>query len=156
MARQVHHHPLAPQIREQVSRELLGLREDYPQARFATLTACDDPHEFQPWLGEVTDTGGQVLCVGESHAEVVDDTDVPVVDDLCTWLGYEDFRALAAEVYGEPGFFPDTVLANPGRAWEQHQFTYVFDLDRLGEFSGLAGSNRAGSPASGGPAQAPG
>lgn len=120
-------------IRAQTKKELLEIRVKFPKATFAHIEAEGRAHEFHPYLTQATDTADKPLCISEFYAELTD-SNLPVVDDVLTWLGYEDFLALAQEVYGQPGHFPSSVLANPGRTWANGVHTYIFNLDALAAY----------------------
>lgn len=117
-------------IRAQTKKELLEIRVQFPNAVFAHIEAEGRAHEFHPYLTQATDASGTPLCTSEFNAELTD-SDLPVINDVLTWIGYEDFLALAQEVYGQPGHFPSSVLANPGRTWANGVYSYVFNLDAL-------------------------
>lgn len=120
-------------IRAQTKKELLEIRVKFPKAAFAHIEAEGRAHEFHPYLTQATDTAGKPLCTSEFYAELTD-SNLPVVDDVLTWIGYEDFLALAQEIYGQPGHFSSSVLANPGRTWANGVHTYIFNLDALATY----------------------
>lgn len=120
-------------VRAQTKKELLEIRMEFPNAAFVHIEAEGRAHEFHPYLTQATDVSGNPLCTSEFNAELTD-TNLPVVSDVLTWIGYEDFRALAQEVYGQPGHFLSSVLANPERTWANGLHIYVFDLDALAAY----------------------
>lgn len=117
-------------VRAQTKKELLEIRAAFPNAAFVHIEAEGRAHEFHPYLTQATDASGTPLCTSEFNAELTD-SNLPVVRDVLTWIGYEDFCALAQEVYGQPGHFPSSVLANPGNTWANGVHIYVFNLDAL-------------------------
>lgn len=120
-------------VRAQTKEELLRIQVEFPNAAFAHIEAEGRAHEFHPYLTQATDASGVPLCTSEFNADLTD-SDLPVVEDVLTWIGYEDFCALAQEVYGQPGHFPSSVLANPGRTWDNGLHRYIFNLDALAAY----------------------